>query len=600
MGYATLCARRIKRSHELSRRRFRAILRTRQTGLAFEALEDRTLLTFNGVLQNLETKVIDAVGTSIPVIGSQLASFGPLKDLFNQFVGPLDSAVSNATSKDALEAAVDSALGNLIQTPAVVTGNGPYDVSTDLHKDVTLLQVGGASKAASFGLGSFLDFKVTDNLNVTLHFDYRLNFTVDSNGSASLDSSPSFPMTVNLVATLPGFNATGGTLNDLLAASATVPQGAAVPNFNVTFAINPLASGGVTTQLSGNAEATLALALSFAPDAPINPKLGATLHVAWTDDGTNPVGNFTDLSISDVGLDIGTLLPGFLTGIIGDIQKFTKPLQPIADALSAEVPGLKDIGVHLSLRSLADLDGDPQVGQAVDLINLINHLPSADQGSGGLLTFGGSIQFDSEPLSKILGGGSGTNLIGSITDTLDHAADLLNQANSMSEDAAGDGFFSEADASSSADFGFQFPIVTDPVRTIFPLLEGQDVTLISFQASASAGLHGTVGAQFGPFSVFLTGGIDVGLNLSLGYDTHGLRNFVKDGTLGDLADGLYFDTAKTAITISGNIGVGAAALVVAVEGDLSATASLTLDPTKVTNPDDADAWRTTSCTSAVW
>ena len=52
------------------------------------------------------------------------------------------------------------------------------------------------------------------------------------------------------------------------------------------------------------------------------------------------------------------MIPSFLTKVIGDIQTYTKPLQPIADFLSAEVPGLSSLGVHLSLRSLADLDGD--------------------------------------------------------------------------------------------------------------------------------------------------------------------------------------------------------------------------------------------------
>ena len=567
--------------------------------LAIESLEDRTLLSFGNAigtsLQTLQTQIISALGTAIPGVGSQLADLAPVQQLIAQFGIPLATAVANATP-DTLASSVTAALGPLLQGLVQVGGNGPYDVSARLHQDKVLVQAGDPMKPAEFGLGDFLKVKVTDSVKVALHFDYLLKFTVGMDGSASLDdtslrkglpgvsgrnnSLPDAAIAVALVGSLPGF-AASGTLNQLLTAAATVPRGTADPSFDVTFAIkNPHVGRPLDFSLSGNAQATLALALSFAPDsanAPINPKLGATLHVAWTNDGTNLVGNFTDLSISDVGLDVGALLPGFITKIIGNIQTFTKPLQPIADFLSAEVPGLKNIGVHLSLRSLADLDNEPGVGQAIDLINLINHLPSDAQGSGGIIQFGGKLQFAGNPRDKIL---SGSNLVSSISGAVTTASDLFRQADSMSQDpGAPQGFFSRSGSSSGASVGFTFPIVTDPVGVAFKLLAGQNATLITFKASASAGLHGTVGAQFGPFSVFLTGGIDVNLSLSLGYDTAGLREFAADPSdPSQLLDGLFFNNQETAITLRGNIGIGAAAVVVAIEGDLEGKATLSLQP----------------------
>jgi RTX calcium-binding nonapeptide repeat (4 copies) len=580
--------------------------RARVSAPWLESLEDRTLLSFIGSLQNLEQNVLgaSALGTSIPVLGTQLASFKPVSDIFTQFIVPLNSALATPTH-DSLVTGVANALGSLLEGNVQVeptSGNGPYTVSAHIHKDTTIVST--APSTAKFGLGDFLNAQVTDNLDVTLDFDYVLNFTVQTDGSASLDPSPNSPMTVNLVGTLSGFAATG-TLNNLLTASVTVAEGAKAPSFNVAFSINPHADGSVgvkDVQLhDSKAEATLGLALSFGSTVTIDPKIDVTLHVAWKDDGPDLAGTITDLRLSNIGLDVGDLLPGFLTKVIGDVQTYTKPLQPIANFFSAEVPGLNQLGVHLSLRSLADMDNEPGVGDFVDVVNLLNSLPSdANQGTGGSIKFLGDIQFAGNPLANIIGGGSDSNPIGSVSsDATDNSpSDLFSQADSMTADpGSSSGFLSEAQGSTGGSFGFAFPIVTDPVHTVFRMLAGQDADLITFHASASASLSGAVGAQFGPFSVFLTGSLAVHLNLSLGYDTHGLRKFIadmSDPTL--LLDGLYFDTgtdsagnANTGISLDGDIGVGAAALVVAVEGDLHAGAHLTFNPVLLSGPHaDAD------------
>ena len=261
------------------------------------------------------------------------------------------------------------------------------------------------------------------------------------------------------------------------------------------------------------------------------------------------------------------------------------------------MPGLSSLGVNLSLKSLADLDNDPGVGQFVGVINLINSLPSdGNQGSGGFIPFGGDIEFAGNSLASIMAGGSDSNLIGNAVNS-DSAGNLFSEADKMTEDpGSSSGFLSEATGSNGS-FGFTFPIVTDPLHTVFQMLAGEDADLITFHASVSASLSAAAGAQFGPFSVFLTGSLDLNLDLSLGYDTHGLRKFIadtSDPTL--LLDGLYFDTgmdkpgiANTGISLNGDIGVGAAALVVAVEGDLHAGAQLTLNPKLLTGPHaDAD------------
>ena len=535
-------------------------------------------MAFGNSFQTLEANLLSVIGTSVPIVGTALANFAPVKQLFDDLANDLNPAVANPQNATALGSAVTHALGDLVEGAAAATGSGPYTVTAHIHRDVSLFQAGDPNATTTFGLGSFLSAKVTASLNVKLVFDDRLTFRVDANGAATIEPTPNSPMTFNLIATLPNF-AASGTLNNLLTASAAVPSGAADPSFNITFAINPHADGTVDYTLSGNAQATLDLSLSFGEKAPINPKIDATLHVAWSDNAqdSNPLGQFDDLSLTHIGLDVGDLLPSFITSIVGEVQKYTKPLQPIADFLSAKIPGLSDVGLDFSLRSLADLDGEPGIGDAVDLINFLNHLPAAGQGSGGRIEFSSGLQFKGDSLSGVLD--HSTALASSRSGALDKASDLLDKANSMTEDpASNQGFFSgtgetddDADADAATDgaddsgggvggsksFGFAFPIVTDPIHGVLAMLSGKDADLVTFHASASASLHGTVGAQFGPFGVFLTGGLDVALNLSLGYDTHGLREAAQGGGVDSLLDGLYFDNTATNITFNGSIGVGA-------------------------------------------
>ncbi len=520
--------------------------------------------------------------------------------------------MANPTGKDELTQAVTTALGAVGSNVDVEQNDetGLYTVSAHLHEDLgsktPLLQ-------SVFGLGEFLNVRVAAALSYQLDFDYVLRFTVDTHGSVALDATTTSPMTITVKATLIGFSAEAGTLNNLLSAKVSIPPAQPPPNFNLTFAINPLDNGDAPFTLSGSANATLAMQLSFvSADAginpPINPKLGATLHVAWSDTPSDLPGKFTDLTIDNVGLDVGALLPEFLTNIIGKIQTYTKRLQPIADFLQAEVPGLDKLGVHLSLEKLAELDGYPALGTFVTVVDLLNSLPSGGASdTPAMLQLGGALQFSGNAIDSILAGGRPSNLIGAVSAVPDSAKDLFSKADSMTEDSgiSSGGFLSEAegpdgedtggasdgDSDSDGDggsVGFAFPIVTDPVDSVFQMLKGQDADLILFHASFSESLQGTVGAQFGPFSVFLTGGVALDLGLSLGYDTHGLRKFIAnpaDPSL--LLDGLFFDTgthvangntiANTGISVLGDIGVGAAALVVAVEGDLNGNAMLTLN-----------------------
>ena len=103
---------------------------------------------------------------------------------------------------------------------------------------------------------------------------------------------------------------------------------------------------------------------------------------------------------------------------------------------------------------------------------------------------------------------------------------------------------SPAPLGSSPPAGFDFPILTDPADCAFQLIEGKNPTLFTFTAPTfNAPADAEVEAGLGPFSVFMSGSIDVNIGLSIGYDTNGLRTFLSDPRqlASDLLDGFFID-----------------------------------------------------------
>src|SRR5262249_47410842 len=117
-------------------------------------------------------------------------------------------------------------------------------------------------------------------------------------------------------------------------------------------------------KFSGEAKVDLGLSLGFHGDAIFNPKFSADLVFEW-DFGTGSAapavgsavdfsfnansaieGTFRNFGFRNVSFDVGASLPSFLGPVIADLQKVTKPMQPILDFLTAEVPILGEFGVH--------------------------------------------------------------------------------------------------------------------------------------------------------------------------------------------------------------------------------------------------------------
>jgi Ca2+-binding RTX toxin-like protein len=352
------------------------------------------------------------------------------------------------------------------------------------------------------------------------------------------------------------------------------------------------------------------------------PKLLATLDVTATANLSVAGFSFSGLnaSVEDVQLDLGSFINEFLGPIITEVQKFTKPLQPIIDVVSAPIPGISQ---------LAELVGEPPVtlltlfeaisGNDLTLIKTLlqvitffNSLPTSDAGLGPI-TIGRFdinnaqftdtelpanqkdqlISFDPGDLYK---SGIG-QAIGELDESLNAGFATFKQAFQDSLSGAGPEEFE------SEDPGFTFPAFDD-FSNLFNLLVGKDVTLVRF---ASGPLKAEFGfsQSFGPIavgpipvSIVISGSASIEGRFAVGYDTKGLRQLVQMLTDGDtsnddalagfgmLFNGLFLDDLNAAgqdvpeIRLVVEFAAGAAVDLVivsaGVEGGVRATIDLNL------------------------
>src|SRR5262249_49814963 len=221
-----------------------------------------------------------------------------------------------------------------------------------------------------------------------------------------------------------------------------------------------------------------------------------------------------------------------------NVQRLTKQFQPVVDLSHKEVPILNDFGVHITFRQLLEQAGylAPGLGNALDAIGFINGLQPSGHGT---INLGSFTLPDIRRVSAIPVPGG---------DVLDRSS-LLRQLNSLSNN-----FFDQI--AEQQDIGLHFPIAADPVGTVFKLFVGQDVPLFTYtMPTFNFPIQATLGWDFGIFGLYLRGQINTQIDLSVGYDTKGLRDLFHDlphgdaGTLvKDVLRGFYVDNTPSTVT----------------------------------------------------
>jgi Ca2+-binding RTX toxin-like protein len=266
------------------------------------------------------------------------------------------------------------------------------------------------------------------------------------------------------------------------------------------------------------------------------------------------------LAFNDVGLNLGSFFSEFLAPVVKEIQKVTKPLEPIIEVLTDPIPVISDLaGEDISLVDIAASFGlvDPGFIEAVaDLISFINSIPSDgsdiiigfgsfDVGGDGTLDLRVGTALDairatpaSTPLSSVLDPDDFESLIDSLGD-YDFSTSLSAGLGSSSASASTKSFASKW---SSNQGGFSFPLFTDPGQ-VFGMFLGRSADVFFYDMPKFT--FGFTYSQFFPIwdglGAEITGTVGCSIDLSFGYDTFGIQKFADGGYRNplDLLRGFY-------------------------------------------------------------
>lgn len=309
------------------------------------------------------------------------------------------------------------------------------------------------------------------------------------------------------------------------------------------------------------------------------PTLKGTINITGTATLSVDGGlEFTGLAFGfdDIALDLGTFVDQFLGPILAEVQKFTKPLQPVIDVVSAPIPGISQLAelvgadpvTLLSLFEAISGNDLTLIKTLIEVITFVNSMPAAGSVTGDIVIGSFDVALD-----KILDTELPANRKGELVQF--NPADLVTSDIGTAIAGLNDDFatFKDAFASnlSSADPqefeseepGFTFPAFQD-LSQMFNLLVGQDVTLVRF---ASGPLKAEFGfsQSFGPIavgpvpvSIVISGSASIEGRFAVGYDTKGIRQLVQMLTDGDssnddfltgfgfLFNGLFLDDLNAA------------------------------------------------------
>jgi Ca2+-binding RTX toxin-like protein len=334
--------------------------------------------------------------------------------------------------------------------------------------------------------------------------------------------------------------------------------------------------------LTGNTRTALKIDSSLDP-AIMLPRAGTDLIVDWNftaavvdalDDNAT-FGNRPTLRLENNRINLNSFFNSFAGRVLAQIETSTRPLRPVTDVLTAEIPLLSDLG-----------SGD------VTILDLLGADASSVEAIGGidaLLDLAELASSFSVSASTTVDLGAWQHNIGDPrTDPLD---DLIGSPTRWPNDppttpAALADFF---DVAKNID-GLKFPLLTD-ANVVPALLLGRDADLFSWR-TGEFGFDTTFGAFFpilGPLGVTLSGDVGLKTQLGFGYDTRGIMDYRNAASP---TDNLFFNgfyamaldeigEPLTGITLTAGITAGIELNILVasagIEGDITATIGIYLD-----------------------
>jgi len=438
--------------------------------------------------------------------------------------------------------------------------------------DLNLVESGTATVDLSFGIDTYNGFFIIPSSGGGDQFSGVVNAGPDSNfsttvtigllsGSMSASTGEIFSMPFTSVLTDPNGNGqiTLAEINNMTP-SALFQTTLTTPTIGMDLDFElKVAGGGIAAAIPG---------------------IGNTMSISWTPGQGSP-----QVSYNNFYLDLGSFISDYLGAVVPYLAPITNGVQPILSALGAQTPVLSDIiGGDTSILGLAKRMGLANTGfiTAVsgvadmlnDITSAVNYIKQHPGESyrvplGVVSTFAADFRDAASGLTKA-----------KQTTKLPSRQDSINAVNSYLEryaNSASNNFTASASKivnqryGKSGGLGISFDIL-DP-QNIIGLITGQTVDIfhINFPRFSADFSIAQSYPLFGPLFMTFGGSVHAAVDLSIGFDSAGLEQWVAatvDGGNGlspaalaglaqdILMQGLFVDGDGTSITAGGSLSMG--------------------------------------------
>jgi hypothetical protein len=516
--------------------------------------------------------------------GQTASTSGQIPLFFDAYGNPL---TYNSTAQYFINASGDETTVQAVQFPLIVDftlqnttipfslGMPGIPLTINNPADLNLLASGNAIVDLTFGIDALNGFyivptsgnQMSGTMNAGPDSDFSTTMTLGFlSGTMSASTGEIFSMPFSSTLTDPNFSSTNLNNQLTLAEINTLTPSSL---FQTTLNI-PTVGLNVDLQLQV-AGGGIAAAL---------PAIGNTMSITWT-----PGQGAPQLSYNNFYIDLGSFISDYMGAIAPQLTPITNGIQPILNALDTQIPILGDIiGGDTSLLGLANRFGGANLGfvQAVDAIvdmlsdvtSAVNYI-NANPGQSFIVpldvvaTFANDFRTAASGLSKpqqLNQLPSQAQVVSAMNNYMSRYANQV-QAN-FTEPASR---VVNQSYGVSGGLGISFDIL-DPVN-IIGLITGQTVDLFhinfpslfaNFSIDESFPLDPPLYMTFG-------GGVNAGINLSLGMDSAGLEQWLAatvngtqalsaaalEGLAQDiLYQGFFVDGAGTDISANGYLSLG--------------------------------------------
>ena len=552
-------------------------------------------VVLNGLQSVLSGEIF---GFSLPLVGDKLGDAATfIQDLRTNIINKVKQALNDAPEQavQVVTNALTSALGatglNVLRGAITTTGNPAAPTGSFIQWNVPLgTTIANVDAPIGFDLGlPGLGLEADGDLKIKLDWTFDFAFGLDLENGFYLDVSDTTPtgalagfdpgkLNLGFEISLPDASLTGKLLFLKLVLADDGPDDEAnnTTKFELDFTVDLVRSGGgdklglfepqnldIEWDVTGNALVDLDLTLTLnnndlgVPNG-VFPGLVADFVAQWTFDKDNisAGGNLTQLKFMNIGLDLGSFISDFLGPIVKEVQKVTKPFEPLVEVITTPIPVLSDLaGKPITLIDLAELYGKVDAGfiyAIADIISLVNSLPT-DAGNV-IITFFDTIDLkgdQTDPLNDFSlanlkspaaldakrSTGTANDFISSIPSlssakqAFANAGGFANKLNSSTA-SSGTKSFTQKLTTGGLGTGFSFPLLDDPTQ-LLGLLFGFNKDLVLFEYDMAPLKFEFEYSQFfpiwGPLGASITGTVALDIDFAFGFDTFGIRKFAEGG-----------------------------------------------------------------------